>query len=223
MTRPANIRSEPACSLAEAEFSLRKTRDLIAHLFVPKAAVFWLDLAVTTVVSYASAFVYLRAPLGSYKQVIAFVIAGLAFFRLGTFIHEIAHLRKGAIKGFCTAWNVVCGVPFLMPHFLYSNHIDHHQWRHYGTRADGEYLPLATGPARQLFYYVLEIGLLPLLAVFRFLVLTPLSLFSPRTREWVLERFSSYVSNFGYRRRLRPADARGSWLFWELACFANLV
>ncbi len=196
----------------EATFSVRKTHDLIADLFEPNARVFWLDLAITTIVSYVSALVYLRSAPWSARQAIAFAIAGLAFFRLGTFIHEIAHLRKGAVKGFRTTWNVVCGVPFLMPYFLYSNHVDHHQWKHYGTRDDGEYLPFATGPARQLFYYALEAVLLPLLAAFRFLVLVPLSFVLPRFRRWVLERFSSYGCNFGYLRRLRAADPRSEWL-----------
>ncbi|HVX63965.1 MAG TPA: fatty acid desaturase [Pirellulales bacterium] len=221
MTTPNAAGARPASG--QIPFSLRKTHDLLADLFVPRAAIFWCDLALTTAVSYVSALAYLRAPVWSARQAIAFLIAGFAFFRLGTFIHEIAHLRKGALKGFRTAWNVVCGVPFLMPHFLYSNHIDHHQWRHYGTPQDGEYLPLAIGPARQLFYYALEILLLPMFAVLRFLVLTPLSLAFPSSREWVLSRFSSYVSNFGYRRRLRAADPARTWLAWELACFFNLA
>lgn len=223
MTPSGKTGPESAVPSAAEPFSLRKTRDLIADLFAPRPAIFWTDLALTTLASYATAAVYLRAPVGSPRQLIAFAVAGLAFFRLGTFIHEIAHVRKEAVKGFRTAWNLVCGVPFLMPHFLYSNHLDHHQWRRYGTRDDGEYLPLATGPARQLFYYALEVLLLPLFAVFRFLVLVPLSLVAPRFREWVLSRFSSYGSNFGYRRRLRASDPRGEWLVWELACFANVA
>jgi len=206
-----------------AKLSLRETRELIEDLFQPNPAIFWTDLAATTLVAYGAAGAYLFARPWSPAQLAGFAIAGLAFFRLGTFIHEIAHLRPGAVPGFRTAWNLVCGVPLLMPHFLYANHIDHHQWRSYGTPHDGEYLPLARGPARQIFYYTLEILLLPLLAVFRFLALAPASLLAPRLRTWVLERCSSYVSNFGYRRRLRVAEPRREWLVWETACFINVA
>lgn len=206
-----------------AEFSFRQTRQAIDDLFQPNPAIFWTDLAATTLVAYGAAAAYLFLRPWSAPQVLGFAVAGFAFFRLGTFIHEIAHLRPRAVPGFRTAWNVVCGAPLLMPHFLYANHVDHHQWRHYGTPDDGEYLPLAVGPARQLFYYSLEILLLPLFAVVRFLALAPASLLFPRLRPWVFERFSSYVSNFGYRRRLRSAEPRREWRVWELICFVNVA
>ena len=39
-----------------------------------------------------------------------FLVAAFALFRVGTFIHEIVHLRRGTLPGFVAAWNVVVGI-----------------------------------------------------------------------------------------------------------------
>ena len=52
---------------------------------------------------------------------------------------------KETETNFTIGWNLLCGIPMLMPSFFYENHIDHHNSHRYGTKRDGEYLPLGAG------------------------------------------------------------------------------
>lgn len=204
-------------------FSVREARDLVQDLFTPRPAVYWADFLVSITVAYGFAFIYLRAEPFSAAQIGAFLLSGLALFRAGTFIHEIVHMPRGTMKGFQIVWNVLCGIPLLMPSFLYSNHADHHNRRRYGTPADGEYLPLGAAPRKEILLYLAQVPILPLLAIVRFLLLTPLSLAHPALRRWVLERASSYASNPYYRRRVPSGESHRLWLAVELVCFGGLV
>jgi fatty acid desaturase len=124
---------------------------------------------------------------------------------------------------FRAAWNILFGIPTLTPSFAYKSHMDHHNPRHFGTVKDGEYLALGAGPVRRIVLYLLQVPLLPALAIFRFLVLTPLSFLHPRLRRLVLERASSYVINPKYRRALPTDEPHGSWIALELAIFLELA
>jgi len=198
---------------------IQQARRLVADLLVPNPAIYWVDFLASIVVGYGATMVYLAAPMFSATQVAAWLVAGLALFRVSLFIHEIVHFRRGEMTAFKVAWNVLAGIPLLMPSFLYEHHLDHHNARHYGTARDGEYLPLGVARLRTLLGYLGEIAILPLLAVARFLVGTPVSFLHPRLRRFVLERCSPLVINMRYRREI-PADApRGLWAAMEAACF----
>ena len=57
----------------------------------------------------------------------AWVVSVLALYRGVSFIHELTHLRSGAIPGFFWGWNLVIGVPLLVPSFMYAGvHQLHH-------------------------------------------------------------------------------------------------
>ena len=72
------------------------------------------------------------------------LIAVLALYRAGSFIHELTHIKKGAVQGFRFTWNLIVGVPLMVPSFMYEGvHNQHHAKRYYGTIDDPEYLPLA--------------------------------------------------------------------------------
>ena len=71
----------------------------------------------------------------SIEQAIAFVICGLCFYRAVLFTHELTHMRDKTFRGFRIAWNLLCGIPFLMPSFMYYTHVDHHMRKHFATRA----------------------------------------------------------------------------------------
>ncbi len=204
-------------------FSVQEAKRIVNDLFEPNRFIYWADFLATLVVAYGFAALYLTAPSFSWEHGITFVIAGLALFRAGVFIHEIVHMPRGRMTAFKVAWNLLYGGPMLTPSFMYKNHADHHNWRHYGTARDGEYLPLGAGPPRQILGYLAQVPLLPAFAILRFLVLGPLSLIVPRLRRWVLERASSYVSNPGYRRELPPNERRGGWIVMEALCFTSLA
>ena len=68
----------------------------------------------------------------------------LALYRAGSFIHELTHIRKNALPGFRLVWNILVGVPLLIPSYMYEGiHSLHHNRTKYGTVDDPEYLPLA--------------------------------------------------------------------------------
>ncbi|WP_119419256.1 fatty acid desaturase family protein [Desertibaculum subflavum] len=207
-------------------FSVATARALVNDLFTPNPWIYWPDFLLTTALGYAAAAIYLSAENFSALQLAALVVAAFALFRTGTYIHEIVHLRKGTLPGFVLAWNVLIGVPMGTPSSFYANHADHHSKTDYGTPQDGEYLPFTHSSRRHLLAYAIQPLIIPILAIVRFVVLAPLSLFIPPLRRFVAERASSYVSNPYYRKepgRLVPprvfllAEAATSALYIALA------
>ena len=157
---------------------------------------------------------------------VCFLVSCLLFFRAALFIHEIVHFRSGTFRGFRFVWNLLCGIPFLMPSFTYYTHLDHHRRKHYGTKQDGEYLPLGHQSPWAILYYLSQSFVIPGLAVLRFLLLTPLTWLIPPLRRWVHRRASSLVMDPSYIRPLparddvaRLASCRNSAAF----CFAAVV
>lgn len=222
----AAVDPREAAALAPVRVSddawLPDARALVADLMVRRPALYWIDLALSAGAAWGLAALYFRVPAFSAPQLLALPAAGVMFFRAGTFMHEIAHFGSGQMRGFVRFWNLVIGMPLLMPSVTYNNHLEHHSTRHFGTPADGEYLPLAASPLRELLKYLLQAPLLPLLAALRFGLLAPLSWAWPRLREWLLAAASSGVINPHYCRRYRAGE-RSELLRMELACFAYLA
>jgi len=217
------INSPPFRPVSAGPFSTEEARLIVVDLFEPQPARYWVDFAISYLIAAVASIVYFATPNFSWWQLLAWPIAGFAMFRTGVFIHEIVHMPAGRMTGFKVAWNVLFGLPMLSPSFMYSNHRDHHNKRHYGTSKDGEYLPMGVGRRSEILRYLLQIPLLPAFAIFRFFVLTPLSLVLPPLRTWVLERASSYVCNPEYRRELPPNEDRRWWMFAELGCLALMI
>ena len=199
-----------------------QSRRLIADLFQRRAFVYWCDFLLSACGAWAMAAVCFAAAPWSAWQIVAFLSAGVLFFRAGTFIHEIAHMPARQMVNFKRAWNGLIGIPLLMPWVLYRNHIEHHNHQKFGTPDDGEYLPLAASPVVETLKYLAQAPLLPLFMVLRFGVLAPVSWLHPRLREWVLSRVSAAVSNPHYRKRFPARDER-HLLIVEALCFAWLM
>lgn len=172
--------------------------------------------------AWALTVVYFTAPAWSALQIAAFVVASFLFFRAGTFIHEIVHMPGGQMTGFKRMWNLLLGVPFLMPWVLYRNHIEHHNHRHFGTPSDGEYLPLGSSPRIETLKYLAQAPLLPLFMLVRFGILGPLSWLHPGLRDWVLTRASAAVSNPYYSKRFPKRDESHLQVV-EALCFGYLA
>lgn len=217
---------------AEREW-IREAHGQVSDLFARNAYLYWIDLLSSAAVAWAATVTYFLAAPGSIWQIAGLAVAGIAFFRAGTFMHEIVHMGRRDMIGFKRAWNALIGVPLLMPWILYRNHIEHHTRAHFGTPRDGEYLPLAAAPLRETIKYLVQIPLLPLLALARFGVAGPLSRLSPKLRAWLLSSGSAYVSNPYYRKRFPDKDqghlTTVEWLafgwiaFWLLLTFAGPV
>ncbi len=136
------------------------------------------------------------------------------------FIHEVVHQRAtGRLKVFRFVWNVLCGIPFLMPSFVYYTHIDHHRRQHFGTDRDGEYLPLEQQNGWQILFYLSWCLVIPLLVVIRFLLLTPLAWLIPGFRAFVQRRASSMVMDPTYIRPLPGKKTLRILYIQEFACF----
>ena len=200
-----------------AKFSIPQARDILRDQFQHRASIYWADFLVSVTIGYAAAMVYLNAPLGSPQQIVCFLIAGFALFRVGSFIHEIVHFSGRNLRTFRVAWNLIAGVPMLTPSFFYGNHIDHHSSRHYGTGQDGEYLPLGSGTWHEIAGFFTQVVFLPI-AVFARFLFTPISFLHPRLRQWTLEHASSFVINLRYRRRIPPNAPRRWWALMDVLC-----
>ena len=144
-------------------------------------------------------------------------------FRAALFMHELVHLRRGEMTAFKVAWNLLAGIPMLIPSFLYESHLAHHNTHHYGTANDGEYLPLGVARLKTILGFLAQFALLPVFVAVRFLILTPISFLHPRLRIWVLERASSFVINFSYRRAIPDNAPRVAWAALEIGCFLRLL
>jgi len=203
---------------------IREAHAQVNDLFERRADLYWVDLLLTAGIAWGATIVYFSATWGLPAQILAFAVAGIAFYRAGTFMHEIIHMARSEMAGFKRAWNLLIGIPLLMPWILYRNHIEHHSRAHFGTPRDGEYLPLAAAPLRETMLYLLRLPFLPLMALARFGIAGPVSRLSPAFRDWLLRRGSAYTSNPYYSKpfpeKERPRLEAAEWmalawvLFW---------
>jgi fatty acid desaturase len=209
------------------QFSLQQARALVADLFRPDPFVYWTDFLATVLSGYVLAALVRRLPHlvvgGSWLwmlQAACFIGSALLLYRAALFIHELSHLPKRKFRAFRIVWNLLCGIPFLMPSFLYDTHLDHHRRKSFGTREDGEYLPWARRGWQHIALFLVGIPLIPLAAIVRFAILTPLAWLHPAIRRWVHVHASSLIVDPAYLRPLPTAqDLRAIW-WQELGCFA---
>ncbi|MCA9267249.1 MAG: fatty acid desaturase [Planctomycetales bacterium] len=206
-----------------ADFSMSEARHLIGDLLRPKPWIYWTDLVLSLgcgtacwmmVREFAATYGVL-----SWQVILTFLVNCLLYYRVATFTHELTHLPKDGFQGFRLAWNLFCGIPFLMPSFTYHTHADHHRRKHYGTKLDGEYLPLGNRHPICIVGYVAECLILGPAGVVRWLILTPLTWLHPWLRDRIHERFSSLVINPLYVRPLPSNRQRWIIRIQELGCF----
>lgn len=195
--------------------NLSETKRLVAGLSTPDPRAFWRETLATGAVGWLAFGVGMtsRQPV---VTGLAFVVAVAAMFRATTFLHELAHLRSSQAPGVRLAWNLLWGVPLLVPSWLYERmHGDHHRPTHYGTVADPEYPPLGSHSTAQLVVWALMGLWLPLLLLVRFAVVAPLSFLVPGGRAFVLARFSTLTVNTAYKPRALHGPAQRFALFTE--------
>jgi fatty acid desaturase len=184
---------EPAAD--SPTLNLREIADIVGDLQQRSPVLYWLDLLLSAAGAWTLTAVYFNARAWSAVQMLAFLGASILFFRAGTFIHEIIHFSRREMVWFRRTWNLLVGIPLLMPWIMYRNHLEHHNAYFFGTPEDGEYLPIAAAPLRETFKYLLQAPILPLFVIARFGVLGPLSWLHRGLREWVLTAASAGVTN----------------------------
>ncbi|MEP3225767.1 MAG: fatty acid desaturase [Parasphingorhabdus sp.] len=189
------------------------TRDLNAV----RPAIYWSDLLISAGIGYGAMIAAILVS-GWTWTLVAAMVSVLALYRAGSFIHELTHIRRNALPGFHFAWNLIVGIPLLLPSFMYEGvHNLHHARTRYGTAEDPEYLPLALMKPYTVPLFVVVSALAPIGLFIRYALLAPLSVLIPPLRTLVVERYSGLVINPEFRRRPPEGDLKKQWYAQEIA------
>lgn len=193
---------------------LRSAVDLTRDIAVARPEIYWPDMLVSAALGYAALAGAILLE-NSVLAALSGVVSALALYRALLFIHELTHIHKTALPGFRFAWNVIVGIPMMIPSLMYEGvHTLHHARTRYGTAEDPEYLPLALMKPWSLPVFALSALLLPIGLLIRSAVLVPLGAVIPPLRRLVWERASSLSINPDFRRRPPEGDF-ARMVFWQ--------
>lgn len=196
---------------------LKAAASLTRNLNVARPAIYWADMLGSLLLGYG-ALAAAIATGSTIAALIAGLVAVLALYRAGSFIHEITHMKPNAVPGFYWAWNALVGIPLLIPSFMYEGvHNQHHAKTYYGTAEDPEYLPLALMHPWTLPAFLIAAALAPVGMLIRFGLLAPLSLLSSKLRETVVAKLSGLQINPRFRRPKPTGDFKRRWTIQETA------
>ena len=199
---------------------LKAAASLTRDLNAPRPGIYWADLLGSALLGYGALAGAILAGSTAFA-IVAGLIAVLALYRAGSFIHEITHLKPNAVPGFYWAWNALIGVPLLIPSFMYEGvHNQHHAKTYYGTAEDPEYLPLALMHPWTLPLFLVAAALAPIGMLIRFGLLAPLSLLLPKLRQTVVARYSGLQINPRFRRPAPTGHFKRRWAVQEAAASA---
>ncbi|MEM7476978.1 MAG: fatty acid desaturase [Planctomycetota bacterium] len=206
-------------------FSIPEAKSLVKDLNKPNPKIYWIDFLSTIIVGH-TAFaamdrvgLFLQGPALYAIQLGLFTLVAILYMRAAMFIHELVHLPRQGFTAFRVTWNLLCGIPFLIPSFLYYPHVDHHRRKHYGTDRDGEYLDLSHRHPANLALFVVAALVVPVAAFMRFLVMTPIAWVFPPFRNWVEKRASSMIIDIFYLRGDFGKEAHKIMRMQEVLCF----
>ena len=196
---------------------LKHAHGLVAHLMKPSAKIYWLDLLLSSGLGWTSLY------FGTQTQsqpvtCVAFVLAVLSLYRALMFVHELTHLNRSSLPGFRWGWNILIGIPLMVPSFMYIGvHKDHHNPRVFGTKQDPEYHPMSGSWLKIILFMLVSTVTVPLLCL-RFAVLGPLSFLFPALRRLTVERCSALCINPEYRREAPKKEReQKEWVVLETA------
>ena len=213
--------AQPQCDLTRTSDDatmLKAAASLTRDLNRPGASIYWFDMIASAGLGYGALF----GAMSVHPAFLAFgcaVVAVLALYRAGSFIHELTHIKKGSVRGFRLCWNLIVGVPLMVPSFMYEGvHNQHHAKRYYGTIDDPEYLPLALMHPWTLPLFLVVAALAPVGILIRFAILAPLSLVSSRLRSVVVGRYSGLQINPRFVRPKPDGEFARDWALQEAAC-----
>jgi len=211
-------RSSTLSQLPEDKRFYFEARVIIKDLFAPSSKLYWIDFTISVISAYAFASIYLALPMTNVIAWICLPVAAILIYRASMFIHEIVHMPSGTMNAFKLYWNIVAGIPMMVPSFTYDSHVHHHSSRHYGTEQDGEYLPLGHGSVFGILLFLMQIVFQPILVFLRYLIGTPISFLHPKLRHWFYTHATSLVINFKYEKEVTADTFKRSNTILELAC-----
>ena len=202
--------------VADDKALLRTAAELSRDLHAAKPAIYWGDLIASVVVGYGALAGAILLPTA--WAIVSGTVAIFALYRAGSFIHEVSHMKHGQVPWFRLGWNMLVGIPLMIPSFMYEGvHNLHHAKTRYGTVDDPEYLPLALMKPWSVPLFTVAAALGPIALLFRFAILSPLSIAIPPLRRTIAARFSALAINPAFRRRDVTGDYRKLWVRLEIA------
>lgn len=193
------------------------------EIFEINPKTYWLDFLTCTSIGWTAFILLGKVPLFSIPFFLFYVIATFSLYRAAGFVHEICHQQNNPkfVKGFFSVWHITVGIPLLFPSFYYDCHLKHHDCKTYKTSQDPQYPPIKNNPLGIIQLVFLTPILLPIQAVIRFFVLTPLSIIFPSIRKTVESRFSSiaapgYMAKFTKKQKKQMVIAEIMIMLWGL-------
>jgi fatty acid desaturase len=198
--RPMTVNSDMSVATDTGIFALADLRRRLASVFAPTPWIYWTDLLLSSWIGWGAFVVGATAPFLSFTYVVTTLVAVVALLRATIFIHELSHLKRGTVPGFELAWNLLVGIPLLLPSLMYDSHGDHHRQATFATVHDPEYAPISQWSAFRVFRFVGSMVFVPLLLTLRWGVLGLLSFLLPPLRRLLIARASSLVINPQYKR-----------------------
>jgi len=218
---PSDCEVEPDYNSNPLELSYSTLRKRFADALRPRRSIYWPDLLLSVTLGWSGFAAALAFESNLLVSALFTVVAVFALYRAVLFIHELAHLKRGAVPGLETAWNITIGVPLLTPSLLYiGSHGDHHRRAVYGTRDDPEYDSIAYWSPVRVWLSMLPFVFVPAALILRWGVIGPISYLFPPLRRLVVERASALVINSRYRRKPPKGPALMRWALQEAACAA---
>ncbi len=220
-TPPAEAPLAPAAKIklsgmADDRAMLRTAAELTRDLQTPKPLIYWGDFLLSAAIGYTALAGAILLPSTGWA-IASGILAVLTLYRASLFIHEITHLKHSLLPGFRVGWNLLLGMPMMLPSFMYEGiHSLHHSRTRYGTAEDPEYLPLALMKPWTLPVFLLVSVLMPVGLLLRFGVLGPLSLLSPKLRKLVVGRYSGLQINPAFERRAPEGEFARQWRWQEI-------
>ena len=195
---------------------LRAAVELTRDIATARPEIYWPDMLGFAALGYATLAGAILVD-NPFLAVASGIVSAFALYRALLFIHELTHIHKTALPGFRFAWNLLVGIPMLIPSLMYEGvHTLHHARTRYGTAEDPEYLPLALMKPWSLPVFTLTALLLPVSLLLRSAVLVPLGVMIPPLRKLVWERASSLSINPEFRRRAPEGDFARMVLWQEI-------
>lgn len=166
--------------------ALKLLAPLVKDLHRPRPLIYWGDLLCCLALTVLG--LYLSSPFpetvlqGSVSAIVGIFVAGLALYRASYFNHELSHQGR-QLPGFEFGWNLLVGIPLLIPSFLYYDHLNHHSARGFGTESDIEYFAPKQRGLQGAVVLVAVCAILPFIYIARFSLLPPIAWVSPKFRQ----------------------------------------
>jgi hypothetical protein len=179
--------------------------------------IYFADFTASIAIGYFACWQYFTVRDYSLPQFFWFLVAGLALFRAGVFVNEIARMPEGRMVAFKTYWNLICGIPLLMPSFKYQLVRPHARIPVEQIAEPGAEAPLGLRPKR-LTAHALRILAAPVLGAARFLLIGPLLILHPGIHGWLWARLPANFPIPHQSAELMPTAGRRRNAA-EICCF----